>query len=172
MKTDTVNAKMKKEAWIIIQDEYNSQSIENLRTALILKNKYNNVKQVVKKHCADERVFRRGTGGGPTRLFPESSTATTVGEMLQTKMTGEPTVFDSDYVNDTWETNLMENENNDCFNDEQIITVNFEDPEESESVCTPHISAYLKSTPPLIATSTSAASGGMHFFNKLYIKTC
>lgn len=117
---------MKKEAWITIQDEYNSQSIENPRTALILKNKYNNIKQVVKKHYADERVFRRGTGGGPTRLFPESSTITTVGEMLQTKMTGEPSVFDSDYVNDTWETNLMENENNESINDEQIITVNFE----------------------------------------------
>jgi len=57
-----------------------------------LKNKYN-VKQVVKKHYADERVFRRGTGGGPTRLFPESSTATTVGEMLLTKMTGESAVL-------------------------------------------------------------------------------
>lgn len=46
--------------------------------------------------------------------------------MLHTKMTGEPAVFDSDYVNDTWETNLTENENNDCINDEQIITINFE----------------------------------------------
>lgn len=116
---------MKKEAWISIQDEYNSQSIENPRSALVLKNKYNNIKQVVKKHYADERVFRRGTGGGPTRSFPEPSTAMAVGEMLQTKMTGEPSVFDSD-VDDRWETSLMENENNECINDEQIITVNYE----------------------------------------------
>lgn len=29
-------------------------------------------------------------------------------------------------INDMWETSLMENENNECINDEQIITVNFE----------------------------------------------
>lgn len=117
---------MKKNAWIMIQDEYNSQFIENPRTALILKNKYQNVKRVVKKQYADERVFRRGTGGGPMKLFPESSTVMTVGEMLQTKMIGELAVFDSDCENDMWETNLLENDNNECINDEQIITVNFE----------------------------------------------
>lgn len=46
---------MKKDAWIKIQDEYNGQSIENPRTAVELKNKYDNVKRNVKKQYADEK---------------------------------------------------------------------------------------------------------------------
>lgn len=40
--------------------------------------------------------FHGGTGVGPTKAFPVTSLATTVGEMLQVKMTGEPSIFDSD----------------------------------------------------------------------------
>lgn len=87
---------MKSDVWIKIQDEYNSQIIENPRTATILKNKYNNIKRNVKKQYADEKAFHRGTGGGPTRCFSSSSQAMEVGEMLQVKMTGEPSIFDSD----------------------------------------------------------------------------
>jgi len=117
---------MKKDAWAMIQDEYNCQSIENPRTAIVLKNKYENIKRNVKKHYADEKVFRRGTVGGPTKSFADTSLAMVVGEMLQTKMTGEPSVFDSDCVNDMWETELMEKENSGYINEKEIKTVNFE----------------------------------------------
>lgn len=87
---------MKSDVWIKIQNEYNSQIIENPRTAIILKNKYNNIKRNVKKQYADEKAFHRGTGCGPTKSFTSSSQAMEVGEMLQVKMTGEPPEYDSD----------------------------------------------------------------------------
>ncbi|CAI6343360.1 unnamed protein product [Macrosiphum euphorbiae] len=69
LKTDAVNAKMKKNAWSKIEREFNSQSIETPRTADILKNKYINLKRKVKKQYADEKVYHRGTGGGPSVFF-------------------------------------------------------------------------------------------------------
>lgn len=113
---------MKKDAWVKIQDEYNCQSIENPRTATVLKNKYDNIKRMVKKQYADEKSFNRGTGGGPTKIFPDSSIALTVGETLQTRMTGEPSVYDSD-VNVL----LENNSNREYLSEEEIVTVNFED---------------------------------------------
>jgi len=47
--------------------------------ALAFKNKYENFKRTIKKHYSDEKVFRRGIGGGPTKLFPESLIAISVG---------------------------------------------------------------------------------------------
>lgn len=85
---------MKKDA--LIQNEFNCQSMENPRTANILKNKYDNIKRSVKKQYADEIAFHSGTGGGPTKAFPVTSLAMTVGEMLQVKITGETSIFDFD----------------------------------------------------------------------------
>lgn len=98
-------------------NEFNSQSVEHFRTSTVLKYKYENIKRTVKKMYADEKTFNRGTGGGPTKSFPGSLIAT-VEELLQTKMTGESAVFDSD-SNVMWESsNLMDEEN---INDADIL---------------------------------------------------
>lgn len=85
---------MKKDAWNIIESEFNSQSIEHWRTAIVLRYKYENIKSNVKKQYADDKTFNRGTGGGPTKSFPGSSIAT-IGEILQKKITGESAIYDS-----------------------------------------------------------------------------
>lgn len=87
---------MKKEAWGKIEIEFNCQSSETPRTAAVLKNKYDNIKRNVKKLYAEEKTFYRGTGGGPNRPFPSTSIASTVGEILQTRMTREPPINGSD----------------------------------------------------------------------------
>lgn len=90
---------MKKDAWNKIQNEFNCQSIENPRTADVLKNKYDNIKRKVKKQYADEKIYHRSTGGGPSKTFLQSSVAITIGELLQNKMTGEIPIYDSDAPN-------------------------------------------------------------------------
>lgn len=80
---------MKKDVWSNIENEFNCQSIESSRTVAVLKNKYDNIKSKVKQQYVDEKLFSRGTGGGPAKLFPISSVANTVGDLLQSKMTGE-----------------------------------------------------------------------------------
>lgn len=113
---------MKKDAWLNIENEFNCQSIESSRTAAVLKNKYENIKSNVKKQYAEEKLYSRGTGGGPAKLFPISSVSNTVGELLQSKMTGEKTIYDSDNFIDTLKTHenihyIIEDE------DEQIVTI-------------------------------------------------
>lgn len=66
-----------------------------------MKNKYENIKRSTKKQYADEKAYHRGTGGGPSKLFNSLSINSTVGEILQTKMTGEESVYDSDRVLET-----------------------------------------------------------------------
>lgn len=92
--------RMKKDAWLKIEREFNCQSIETPRTADILKNKYINLKRKVKKQYAEEKVYHRGTGGGPSKSFLASSAAVSIGEMLQNKMTGEMPIYDSDAFNE------------------------------------------------------------------------
>lgn len=101
---------MKKDAWNNIEDEFNSQSLENHRTATVLKYKYENIKRNVKKQFADEKMFNRGTGGGPPKTYPSTSISTTIGEILQIKMTGESAFYDSD-KKPTLESNLVEEVN-------------------------------------------------------------
>lgn len=83
---------MKNDTWLKIENEFNCQLSENPRTAAILNNKYDNIERNVKKQYADEKTFSRDTGGGPTKLFPETSIASTVGEILQNKITGETSI--------------------------------------------------------------------------------
>lgn len=76
--------------------EFNCQSIETPRTADILKIKYINLKRKVKKQYAEGKVYHRGTGGGTSKSFLASS----IGEMLQNKMTGEMPIYDCDALNE------------------------------------------------------------------------
>lgn len=128
---------MKKDAWIKIQNEFNCQLPETHRTAIILKNKYENVKRNVKKQYAEEKTFSRGTGGGPTKVFQKTSIASTVGEILQIRMTGETSIYGSDtsnqqYCNAELETDMLEHQfiepvhvsNGD---DNEIVTLMFGD---------------------------------------------
>lgn len=128
---------MKKDAWIKIQNEFNCQLPETPRTAIILKNKYENVKRNVKKQYAEEKTFSRGTGGGPTKVFQGTSITSAVGEILQTRMTGETSIYDSDtsnlqYCNAELETVTLEHQyiepvhvsNGD---DNDIVTLMFSD---------------------------------------------
>lgn len=113
---------MKKDTWSNIENEFNCQSIQSSRTAAVLKNKYENIKRNVKKQYAEEKLYSRGTGGGPAKLFPISSVSNTVGELLQSKMTGEKTIYDSDNFIAT----LKTHENIDYISedeDEHIVTV-------------------------------------------------
>lgn len=88
---------MKKDTWLKIENEFNSQIMENPRSATTLKNKYKNINRHVKKQYAEEKTFSQGTGGGPTKSFQKTSIASVVGSILQTKMTGESATYDSDY---------------------------------------------------------------------------
>lgn len=123
---------MKKDAWIKIQNEFNCQLPETPRTAIILKNKYENVKRNVKKQYAEEKTFSRATGGGPTKVFQGTSIASTVGEILQTRMTGDTSIYDSDTSNLQLETDMLEHQfiepvhvsNGD---DNEIVTLMFSD---------------------------------------------
>lgn len=58
---------MKKDTWVKIQNEFNSQLVENPRSATVLKSKYDNIKRTVKKQYAEEKTFSRGTGGSPLK---------------------------------------------------------------------------------------------------------
>lgn len=94
------------------------------RTADILKNKYINLKRKIKKQYADEKVYHRGTGGGPSKSFLESSAAVSIGEMLQNKMTGEMPIYDCDALNkDTSDEIEIDVSliNKDIFDDHSII---------------------------------------------------
>jgi len=92
---------MKKDAWTKIEAEFNCQCIDSPRSAVVLKNKYENIKRTTKKQYADEKAYHRGTGGGPHKLFNSPSINSTVGEILQTRMTGEESIYDSDRVLET-----------------------------------------------------------------------
>lgn len=120
---------MKKDVWTKIQNEFNSLSMENPRSALVLKNKYDNIKRNIKKQYADEKAFHQGTGGGPAKSFTDTSLGITVGELLQTKMTGEPSIYDSDNMNVICETEMEATEKEECSSDnveEEIVIVDFE----------------------------------------------
>lgn len=124
---------MKKDAWAKIENEFNSQSSEYFRTATTLKNKYDNIKRNVKKQYAEEKTFSRGTGGGPNKSFQETAIASTVGEILQTRMTGERSIYDSDisnlqHCNAHLEIDMMEHQDIEPVYDEnnadnEIITI-------------------------------------------------
>lgn len=60
---------MKKDAWTIIEAEFNCQCIDSPRSAVVLKNKYENIKRTTKKQYADEKSYHRGTGGGRTNYL-------------------------------------------------------------------------------------------------------
>jgi len=86
-----------------------------LAQPLFKKNKYENVKRNVKKQYAEEKTFSRGTGGGPTNVFQGTSIASRVGKILQTRMTGETSIYDSDtsnlqYCNTELETDMLEHQ--------------------------------------------------------------
>jgi len=123
---------------------------------------------------ADEKTFNRGTGGGPTKSFPGSLIAT-VGELLQTKMTGKSAVYDSD-GNVLWEpSKLMDEENiNDAdilpeVIEEEIIEI-FE-PVESVPNTSTTKSNWIQYTPNDLKsrstlTSNNSASTGNHASKK------
>lgn len=127
---------MKKDAWIKIQNEFNCQLPETPHTAIILKNKYENIKRNLKKQYAEEKTFSRGTGGGPTKVFQGTSIASTIGKILQTRMTGETSIYSDtsnlQYCNAELETDILEHQfiepehvSNDDDND--IVTLMFSD---------------------------------------------
>lgn len=93
---------MKKDAWTKIEAEFNCQCIDSPCSAVVLKNKYENIKRTTKKQYADEKAYHRVTGGGPHTLFNSPSINSTVGEILQTRnMIGEESIYDSDRVFET-----------------------------------------------------------------------
>jgi len=50
----------------MVENDFNRNHVGNVaRTALVLKNKYSNLKKRVLKKVGDERAGIRGTGGGP-----------------------------------------------------------------------------------------------------------
>lgn len=48
---------MKKDTWVKIQNEFNSQLVENPRSATVLKSKYDNIKRTVKKQYAKKKLL-------------------------------------------------------------------------------------------------------------------
>lgn len=129
--------RMKKDAWSKIENEFNCHCIDNPRTSLTLKHKYENIKRQVKKQYADEKSYHTGTGGGPSKSFSyiNPTIVSSIGDMLQNKMTGEPSVYDSDKPNEILEMSLKDTKvghisgNDDDVDNtvEDVITVDFSD---------------------------------------------
>lgn len=103
---------MKNNIWKQIENEFNSQSFQNLCATTVLKHKYENIKQSIKKQYANEKAFHRETRG-PIKSFPGSVLAT-VRKILQTKITEETAIYDLDVMR---EFNLTDAEENIIDND-------------------------------------------------------
>ncbi|KAF5301101.1 hypothetical protein FQR65_LT19282 [Abscondita terminalis] len=94
-KTDALTIKQKHEAWENIAVDYNSSTINLKRTALQLKNAYNNFKKKLKKESAEDKIQIYKTGGGtapPKNITDEKSRLLS---LLQPQMQPIQNSFDS-----------------------------------------------------------------------------
>ncbi|KAG5871442.1 hypothetical protein JTB14_027447 [Gonioctena quinquepunctata] len=96
-KTDTTTMTQQNDVWIKIEKEFNGESGQIYRNALVLKKKYENIKERTKKKIADEKCFRKVTGGGPDETFQFNTLDSNVMELLgDARIAGLPAQFGSD----------------------------------------------------------------------------
>ncbi|CAH1107025.1 unnamed protein product [Psylliodes chrysocephalus] len=137
-KSDTDTNKIKNEAWAHVCQKFNAHSKQSIyRDVDVLKNKYNNEKKKAKKKYADEKRHLYGTGGGPPEIIQESTIDKDIAEIIGTQMTGFPSKYDDDFLDDNFAAGPSKKPN-DLSNKENIeyITVEAEEElEEEEEVC-------------------------------------
>lgn len=95
-KTDRTSNNTKIEAWLRLANEFNSISGEAYRDAKILRNKYENMKKRSKQKFADEKLYTRGTGGGPVKPTLLTDIDEKVKDIIGSQMTGFVSEFDGD----------------------------------------------------------------------------
>ncbi|KAJ8911548.1 hypothetical protein NQ315_012801 [Exocentrus adspersus] len=95
-KTDINASKLKEQAWQNLTAEFNANNSQP-RDAQTLRRKYENIKKRTKKRYADEKVYLKGTGGGPTKHIKFNSVDESVKSILGTRVTGKASEFDDDH---------------------------------------------------------------------------
>ncbi|KAF5294774.1 hypothetical protein FQA39_LY00258 [Lamprigera yunnana] len=96
-KTDVSSSRAKEEEWKNLAHEFNSNCNNGtLRDCRTLRRKYENIKKRSKKAFAEEKLFQRGTGGGPKIPSKITNLEEIVKDMLGSQVTGLPTEFGGD----------------------------------------------------------------------------
>lgn len=98
--TNAVMNNQKIDAWNTLTEEFNSVFTNTYRDMKSLRTKFNNLKKNTKKKFADEKCYRRGTGGGPPPSTRFTSSEHEIQEMLGTQITGLSSEFDNDAEGD------------------------------------------------------------------------
>ncbi|CAH0552509.1 unnamed protein product [Brassicogethes aeneus] len=80
----------------LYDNDAGNKSNEMKWDVLTLRRKYENIKKRTKKKYADEKVYARGTGGGPSKMSKFSSLEESVKDILGTRITGSQSNYDDD----------------------------------------------------------------------------
>lgn len=99
-KTDADNKAIKDKAWSNISDEFNAASGETLRTANVLKNKFENLKKRSGRKFSNKKIYDSATGGGPPKDFHITPTDEEIREIAGVQMTGSESKYDDDFIED------------------------------------------------------------------------
>lgn len=99
-KTDADNKAIKDKAWSNITDEFNAASGEILRSASVLKNKFENLKKRSGHKFSSKKIYDSGTGGGPPKDFHITSIDEEIREIAGVQMTGSESKYDDDFNED------------------------------------------------------------------------
>lgn len=91
-------SRQKHDTWKRIAQLFNQESNETFRTASTLKMKYENIKKDIKGEISDDKIYRKGTGGGEERKSKLEMNETTaqVLSMLGDTVAGEQSKLDDD----------------------------------------------------------------------------
>ncbi|KAF6204022.1 hypothetical protein GE061_010953 [Apolygus lucorum] len=95
-KTDAVNNAAKLREWDLIASEFNSANVGEVRDAAALRRKYENLKKLVKKKLAQQKLHVMGTGGGPPKKVELDDEETQLIEVMGPQAVGLPNLYGDD----------------------------------------------------------------------------
>ena len=109
-KSGAITNKQKEKAWVDLAQEFNALNSRNLnRSAEILRNKWRNIKKTSTKNYSNNKKSFKNTGGGSPEQFLEGTPVDAlVHDVIGERMTGLPSVCDSDVVTNNSECNYSE----------------------------------------------------------------
>ena len=85
-KSGVVTLKQKSESWAELAEEFNSLSGCLPRTVKVLKDKWANIKKTAVRNYSNDKKYRRGTGGGPSRKSEATTEDAIVSDILGDRM--------------------------------------------------------------------------------------
>lgn len=96
--TSAVNTKAKKDAWEQIAVQFNAMCPHGVRSAPVLRNKYDNIKKLLRQTKAKERREAMATGGGkaPEPWQAKNEALKELSETIALSVEGLPSSFDDD----------------------------------------------------------------------------